>query len=100
MSKKSLLAQTKSVTIGKRTTLSWYDKLDDSTRAQVDELLAAFLSGELKQTTGQDWTATDINQLILKPNGIEISDSSFRKWIAKHGTDTVSASRESTAKRR
>lgn len=100
MSKKSLLAQAKSVTIGKRTPPCWYDKLDANTRAQVDELLAAFLSGELKQTTGQDWTVIDINRLILKPNGIEISDSSFRKWIAKHGTDAASASRESTAKRR
>lgn len=99
LKKKTLLAQAKQATLSKRTTLDWFDKLDDSMRAQVKELMDSFLSGELSASTGQDWTAKDVNQLVLKPNGIEISDSSFRKWIAKYGKDAATASRESTAKK-
>lgn len=97
---KTLLAQAKSVTLGKKHIPSWFDKLDYATKAQVIELIDTYLSGELARQTGQNWTATDICKLVLEPNGINISTSSFRKWIAKYAKDAATASAKSATKRR
>lgn len=96
MAKKTLLAHAKTVSIKKKTP-NWFDKLSPELREQVAELMESYVSGELERTTGQPWTATDLNRLVLAPNGIRIAENTFRKWVASYGKDAAGTSRKGTA---
>ena len=58
---------------------SWIDKVPPDQRAQLEELKAAFLAGEI----GGEWTPRAILFEIVKPAGIDVpvNVDTFRHWL-------------------
>lgn len=75
---------------------SFFNKLPEADRAEIKELVDAYLAGKL---TGE-WNARQLYRLVLKPNGYTFSMRQFTDWVSKYGENASTANDSSATKGR
>lgn len=93
----SLLDKAKSIVVQSRRP-TWFDKLPANQRAEIIELVEAYVRGDL----GAGWHVSALAEKVLIPNGINTSPDRLRAFVREYekNPDAFRANTESAAEGR